>query len=144
MNPGTPVSTTVLNLTRNLIPSLICRIAVSGRVETSKFSLIRLGVFEVVRRAVPRWIAQASKTWAGVLLTRLAIAMMTGSSTNLGSSAASGRRAYLSSQVFQRARLYSTGWMLKPFTPARAAMISLVVYTGIHTISLARMSCTPP
>jgi hypothetical protein len=35
-------------------------------VETSKFSLIRLRVFEVVRRAVPRWIAQASKTCAGV------------------------------------------------------------------------------
>jgi hypothetical protein len=44
--------------------------ASSGRVETSKFSLIRLRVFEVVRRAVPRWIAQASKTCAGVLLTR--------------------------------------------------------------------------
>src|SRR5689334_4503581 len=85
MNPGTPLSTTALNLTRNLIPSLISRMALSGRVETSKFSLIRLGVFEVVRRAVPRWIAQASKTWAGVLLTRLAIAVMTGSSSNLGS-----------------------------------------------------------
>ena len=85
MNPGTPVSTTALNLTRDLIPSLISRMASSGRVETSKFSLIRLGVFEVVRRAVPRWIAQASKTCAGVLLTRLAIAVMTGSSSNLGS-----------------------------------------------------------
>ena len=51
---------------------------------------------------------------------------------------------YLSSQVFQRARLYSTGWMVKPFTLARVTMISLVVYTGIHTISLARMSCTSP
>ena len=85
MNPGTPVSTTALNLTRDLIPSLISRIASSGRVETSKFSWMRLGVFEVVRGAVPRWIAQASKTCAGVLLTRLAIAMMTGSSSNLGS-----------------------------------------------------------
>ena len=85
MNPGTPVSTTELNLTPNLIPSLISRTASSGRVETPKFSLIRLGVFEVVRRAVPRWIAQASKTCAGVLLTRLAIAVMTGSSSNLGS-----------------------------------------------------------
>ena len=66
MNPGTPVSTTVLNLTRDLIPSLISRMASSGMVETSKFSLIRLGVFEVVRRAVPRWIAQASKTCAGL------------------------------------------------------------------------------
>ena len=36
MNPGTPVSTTALNLTRNLIPSLISRTASSGRVETSK------------------------------------------------------------------------------------------------------------
>ena len=85
MNPGTPVSTTALNLTRDLIPSLISRMASSGMVETSKFSLIRLGVFEVVRQAVPRWIAQASKTCAGVLLTRLAIAVMTGSSSKLGS-----------------------------------------------------------
>jgi len=49
MNPGTPVSTTVLNLTRDLIPSLISPMASSGMAETSKFSLIRLGVFEVVR-----------------------------------------------------------------------------------------------
>jgi len=35
--------------------------------------------------AVPRWIPQASKTCAGVLLTRLAIAVTTGSSSNLGS-----------------------------------------------------------
>ena len=85
MNPGTPVSTTVLNLTRDLIPSLISRMASSGMVETSKFSLIRLGVFEVVRRAVPRWMAQASKTCAGVLLTRLEIELMTASYNNLGS-----------------------------------------------------------
>src|SRR5579864_4540158 len=85
INPGTPVSTTALNLTRDLIPSLISCTAPSGRVEISKFSLIRLGVFEVVSSAVPRWIAQASKTCAGVLLTRLAIAVMTGSSSNLGS-----------------------------------------------------------
>src|SRR5580704_3548703 len=85
MNPGTPVSTTALNLTRNLIPSLISRTASSGRVETSKFSLIRLGVFDVVRRADPRWMAHASKTCAGVLLTRLTIAVMTGSSSKLGS-----------------------------------------------------------
>ena len=85
MNPGTPVSTTALNLTRNLTPSLISCTASSGRAETSKFSLIRLGVFEVVRRAVPRWMAQASKTCAGVLLTRLAIVVMTGSSIKLGS-----------------------------------------------------------
>src|SRR6266700_1725047 len=85
MNPGTPVSTTALNLTLDLIPSLISRTALSGMAETSKFSLMRPGVFEVVRRAVPRWIAQASKTCAGVLLTRLAMAVMTGSSSNLGS-----------------------------------------------------------
>ena len=36
--------------------------------ETSKFSLMRLGVFEVVSGAVPRWIAQASKTCAGSLV----------------------------------------------------------------------------
>src|SRR5580765_5235827 len=71
MNPGMPVSTTLLNLTRDLIPSVISRTASSGMAETSKFSLMRAGVFEVVRRAVPRWIAQASKTCAGVLLTRL-------------------------------------------------------------------------
>jgi hypothetical protein len=82
MNPGTPVSTTVLNLTRDLIPSLISRMASSGMVETSKFSLIRLGVFEVVSRAVPRWIAQASKTCAGVLLTRLAMPEMGQGSLN--------------------------------------------------------------
>src|SRR5438105_209711 len=35
MNPGTPVSTTALNLIRDLIPSLISRMASSGRVETS-------------------------------------------------------------------------------------------------------------
>ena len=34
---------------------------------------------------------------------------------------------YFSSQVFESVRLYSTGWMLKPFTAARAAMISFVV-----------------
>ena len=45
--------------------SLISRTASSGRVETSKFSLIRLGALEVVRRAVPRWMAQASKTSPG-------------------------------------------------------------------------------
>src|SRR5277367_5380866 len=49
MNPGTPVSTTALNRTRDLIPSLISRTASSGIVETSKFSWMRLGVLEVVR-----------------------------------------------------------------------------------------------
>ena len=48
MNPGMPVSTTVLNLTLDLIRSLISRMASSGRADTSKFSLIRLGVVEVV------------------------------------------------------------------------------------------------
>ena len=43
MNPGTPVSTTALNLIRVLIPSLISRMASSGRVETSKFSLMPAG-----------------------------------------------------------------------------------------------------
>ena len=38
-----------------------------------------------------------------------------------------GPPCYLSNHVFQSARLYSTGWIWKPFTPARAAMISLVV-----------------
>jgi len=33
-----PVSTTVLSLTRSVIPSFISRMAFSGRVETSKFS----------------------------------------------------------------------------------------------------------
>jgi len=85
MNPGMPVCVTALNLTRDLIPSLISRTASSGMAETSKFSWMRAGVFEVVRRAVPRWIAQASKTCAGVLLTRPAMEVMTGSSSNLGS-----------------------------------------------------------
>src|SRR5579862_6374332 len=49
MNPGTPVSTTGLNLTCNLIPSLISRTASSGRVEISKFSWIQRGFVEVVR-----------------------------------------------------------------------------------------------
>ena len=34
---------------------------------------------------------------------------------------------YLSIQVFERVRLYSTGWIWKPFTPARVTMISFVV-----------------
>jgi hypothetical protein len=53
MNPGTPVFTTALNLTRDLIPSLISRTASSGMAETSKFSRMRLGVFEVVRGSRP-------------------------------------------------------------------------------------------
>ena len=58
MKPGIPVCVTGLNLYSVLIPSLISFMAVSGRVATSKFSLMRLGAFEVVRRAVPRWRAQ--------------------------------------------------------------------------------------
>src|ERR1700741_499137 len=85
INPGTPVSTTALNLCRVLIPSLISFIASSGSLEISKFSLMRLGVLDVVRRAVPRCIAHASSTWAGVLLTRLAMEVIIGSSSNLGS-----------------------------------------------------------
>src|SRR5580704_3768567 len=85
INPGTPVSTTALNLCRVLIPSLISFMASSGSVEISKFSLIRLGVLEVVSRAVPRCNAHASSTWAGVLLTLLAMEVIAGSSVNLGS-----------------------------------------------------------
>src|SRR6202795_2394897 len=77
INPGTPVSTTALNLCRVLIPSLISFIASSGSLEISKFSLMRLGVLEVVRRAVPRCTAHASSTWPGVLLTLLAIEVIT-------------------------------------------------------------------
>src|SRR6267378_8336388 len=84
INPGTPVSTTALNLCRVLIPSLISFIASSGSVEILKFSLMRLGVLDVVRRAVPRCTAHASSTWAGVLLTLLAMEVITGSSSNLG------------------------------------------------------------
>src|SRR4029077_10475726 len=62
INPGTPVSTTALNLCRVLIPSLISFIASSGSMEMSKFSLMRLGVLDVVRRAVPRCTAHASST----------------------------------------------------------------------------------
>ena len=46
---------------------------------------MRLGVTDVVSRAVPRFIAQASTTWAGVLPRRRAMATITGSSSNLGS-----------------------------------------------------------
>ena len=48
MNPGKPVSTTALNLCRVLIPSLISFTASSGSVEILKFSLMRLGVLDVV------------------------------------------------------------------------------------------------
>src|ERR1700732_2504509 len=82
INPGTPVSTTALNLCRVLIP-LISFIAPSGSVEILKFSLMRLGVLDVVRRAVPRCTAHASSTWAGVLLTLLAMEGITGSSSYL-------------------------------------------------------------
>jgi len=85
INPGIPVSVTGLYLYCVLIPSRISFIASSGRAETSKFSLIRLGFFDVVIRAVPRWRDQASRTWAGVLLTRFEMVVMTGSSTSLGS-----------------------------------------------------------
>src|ERR1700757_4683816 len=85
INPGTPVSTTALNLCRVLIPSVISFMASSGSVEISKFSLMRLGVLDVVRRAVPRCTAHASTTWAGVLFTLLALEVITGSSSNLGS-----------------------------------------------------------
>src|SRR5271166_2707519 len=84
INPGTPVCTTALNLCRVLIP-LSSFIASSGSVEISKFSLMRLGVLDVVRSAVPRCTAHASSTWAGVLLTLLAMEVITGSSVNLGS-----------------------------------------------------------
>ena len=46
---------------------------------------MRLGVFEVVNRAVPRWTAQARATCAGVLFVRWAMAVMTGSFSILGS-----------------------------------------------------------
>src|ERR1700730_5003648 len=62
INPGTPVSTTALNLCRALIPSLISFMASSGSMEILKFSLMRLGVLDVVRRAVQRCTAHASST----------------------------------------------------------------------------------
>src|ERR1700748_1333249 len=62
INPGTPVSTTALNLCRVLIPSLISFMASSGSAEISKFSWMRLGVLDVVRSAVPRCTAHASST----------------------------------------------------------------------------------
>ena len=42
--PGNAGLTTVLNLTRDVTPSLISRMASSGSVETSKFSWMRLGI----------------------------------------------------------------------------------------------------
>src|SRR5271157_1261591 len=60
IKPGTPVLTTVLNRTLVVMPSRISRMASSGRVEISKFSWIRRGLVEVVRKEVPRCTAQAS------------------------------------------------------------------------------------
>jgi hypothetical protein len=67
MNPGTPVVTTALNRIRDVIPSEISRTASCGMAEISKFSLMRWGVFEVVSRTVPRWIAQASRLRRGLI-----------------------------------------------------------------------------
>ena len=53
-NPGSPPSTTVLNRTRVSRRSLISWIALSGSAVTSKFSLMRDGVTDPVRTAVPR------------------------------------------------------------------------------------------
>ena len=50
-----------------------------------KVFLDAAGSFRGGQKGRPAWIAQASKTCAGVLLTRLAMAVMTGSSSNLGS-----------------------------------------------------------
>src|SRR6516162_1410434 len=83
MNPGIPVAVTGLNLCRVWI-ALISSMAPSGRAEMLKFSLARAGVLGVVRTAVPRCTAQASKTWAGVWFTCLAIAVITGSSSTPG------------------------------------------------------------
>ena len=57
MNPGTPVSTTLSNRIFVATPSRISRMASSGMVESSNFSRMRLGVTDVVRRAMPRCIA---------------------------------------------------------------------------------------
>jgi hypothetical protein len=61
-NPGMPVSVTGLKRILAVIPSRISRIASSERVETSKFSWIWRGLVDVVRRAVPRCMAQARTT----------------------------------------------------------------------------------
>lgn len=50
MKPGTPVSTTALNLTFAVMPSRISRMASSGRADISKFSRIWPGLVEVVRK----------------------------------------------------------------------------------------------
>jgi hypothetical protein len=71
INPGTPVSTTELNLCRVLIPLLISFIVSSGRVEISKFSWMRLWVLDVVRRAVPRWTAHVPQCRARETLPAL-------------------------------------------------------------------------
>ena len=85
MNPGMPVSTTALNRVARFdsIGNLPHRVFRKGG--NFKVLLNALGFFEVVRGAVPRRTAQASKTCAGVLLTRRGIAPTTGSSNNLGS-----------------------------------------------------------
>ncbi len=49
-----------------------------------KLSFVRSALFGVVSKAVPRCTAQASRTCAGILPTRAAIAVITGSSSNPG------------------------------------------------------------
>ena len=66
MNPGMPVLVTRLNFCRVWIALISC-IASAGSAEMSKFSLARSGVFGVVKTAVPRCTAHASKSRAGVL-----------------------------------------------------------------------------
>ena len=53
-NPGSPPSTTELNRTRAWRCSLISWITLPGSAVTSKFSLMRDGVTDAVRTAVPR------------------------------------------------------------------------------------------
>jgi hypothetical protein len=62
INPGTPVSTTVLSRFLVVIFSFISLIAHSGRVEISKLSWMWRRVAEVVRKAAPRCIDQANAT----------------------------------------------------------------------------------
>jgi hypothetical protein len=49
MNPGTPLPTTVLNLTFVVMRFRMSDMTSSGSVETSKFSWMRCGLVEVVR-----------------------------------------------------------------------------------------------
>jgi hypothetical protein len=58
--------------------------ALSGIAVTSKFSLMRAGLTDPVRTALPRWMPHAKSTCAGVLPNRWAVETISGSSSSRG------------------------------------------------------------